>query len=826
MDYRPIPTRNERPAPVPTTPLPHQEWFQQPTVIICVAVLVFTVLYQSLHTSPYDLPRHPGEVLWDFVITVTPGWLLSTVDSWVNPSLLPVPEHMRPPPPRTYAAKSELLRKILGMDKPGGGIIGSVASAGRKSLSSLSGGVSLGAKGQQPAGLGNVDYSCFQNSILQGLSSLAPLPRYLDSAIEGPEPKEGEGDESSAGTLQRLIAQLRDPENNGKTLWTPAKLKSLRTWEQQDAQEYFSKLLDEVEKEVAKATKAQQKAPGLDSTPVRDDTESQHSDDSGYQSLSTLSKASSDAKVVRNPLEGLTAQRVACVQCGYSEGLSLIPFNCLTLNLGVGTMQHDLFELLDHYTQLETIEGVECAKCTLLKAQRLLNILLERSKDKPEEALRESRARLEAVEMALEEDDFEEKTLKEKCKISNQLRSSSTKTKQVVVARPPRSLTIHMNRSVFDENTGNMWKNLAAVKFPRTLDLGPWCLGSANNATLSRDRAIVDDEKEEIAGDKELWVSDPKASMISGDAGPSKITGPIYELRAVVTHQGQHENGHYVCYRRHVSGTPKAESAPDAVESEAKLADDEKTLVDATENDEDGDQWWRLSDETVWDVTEDNVLAQGGVFMLFYDCVDPNSVLVSSLDAEGKEGKATPVSSETPGSEASTINNGVFGTVDTVQSPTPRQETSSESVTPRGDENPAPAVRAVRQVAATEEPTLNRSSSTEASSSAPVHQEKEDRFVYSLLSRPNSLSSSASTVTWRDTPAQPTVWEASTLVPVHQEKEDSFVHSLLNRPNSMSPRVPTATRSDAPALLKSSTSSASGDIQDSFVASLLARPNC
>jgi ubiquitin carboxyl-terminal hydrolase 1 len=764
MDYRSMPTRNEHPPTVPTPPLSPQEWFQQPTIVVCVAVLAFTVLYQTFHTSPYDLPRHPGEVLWDFVVTLTPAWLLYTIDSWVNPPLLPLPEHMRPARPGTYAAKSELLRKLLGMDKPGGGIIGSVASAGRKSLSTLSGGgVSFRAKGQQPAGLGNVDYACFQNSILQGLSSLTPLPRYLDSAIEEPESKESEGSDSSASTLQRLIAQLRDPENNGKTLWTPAKLKSLRTWEQQDAQEYFSKLLDEIEKEAATVAKAQQKAPGLDSTPVRDDTESQHSDDSGYQSLSTLSKTTSESKVVRNPLEGLTAQRVACVKCGYSEGLSLVPFNCLTLNLGVGTMQHDLFELLDNYTQLESIEGVECAKCTLLKAQRLLNILLERSKDKPEEALRETKSRLEAVETALEEDDFEEKTLKENCKISGQLRSSSTKTKQVVIARPPRSLAIHMNRSVFDENTGNMWKNLAAVKFPRTLDLGPWCLGSANHATLSRDRAIIDEEKDDIASDKELWVSDPKASMISGDASPSKISGPIYDLRAVVTHQGQHENGHYVCYRRHVSRTTKAEDESVVAENDAKPDDDEKTLVDTTENEGDGEQWWRLSDETVWDVTEENVLAQGGVFMLFYDCVEPNSVLVYSLDGKDEDKVTTRATSEVPASDASTIANTAYDG-DSVRGTNFKQESPLESLTPNAE--------VYSDVAAFE-----KSQDTATEPSHPVHQDKEDTFVFSLLNRPNSGNSVRPAS--KDAPAVP----ISTRHALQRDTRDSFVASLLARPN-------------------------------------------
>lgn len=524
------------------------------------------------------------------------------------------------------------------MDRPDS-IINSVAHASRKSLSSLSGGTSFKRNVQQPPGLGNYDNSCFQNSILQGLATLAPLPSYLDRALESDKATRDD-DSSSANSLRDLIYKLTDSTNNGTTLWTPKKLKSLDTWQQQDAQEYFSKILDEIDKEVIKATKEQHKSPGLEISGVRDDSEdSQHSDDSGYHSQSVSSKVISDTKVLRNPLEGLVAQRVACTQCGHSEGLSMIPFNCLTLNLRTDGMRHDLYERLDAYTDLEAIAGVECAKCSLLKVQKLLDMIVSRGKEvgKSEDSLRQPLARLEAVQLALEDDDFEEETLKDKCKISSQHRVSSTKTKQVAIARPPQSLAIHMNRSVFDERTGAMFKNLAPVEFPRTLDLGPWCLGSAGGPTT---QGVVDSG----VGEEELWFSDPRQSMISGDLGPSKITGPIYELRAVVTHQGRHENGHYVCYRKHSSQPPKLEDSHDHVPEEftkdgkGSTFSDDKTLVgteDSAEMDLDpSEKWWRLSDESVWDVSEDQVLAQGGVFMLFYDCVDPNSVLVSEIKAE------------------------------------------------------------------------------------------------------------------------------------------------------------------------------------------------
>ncbi|KAI0167154.1 cysteine proteinase [Hypoxylon sp. FL1284] len=605
---------------------------QQPSVVIPLILVLFTVFYQSLHSSPLSRPRHPGEVLWDSIVAFTPATVLYALDDWLHPPT-------RVARSQTHAAKSQLLRKIIrtitGMDGPGS-IISSVADAGRRGLSTLSSASAplLKHDTDQPPGLGNYDNSCFQNSILQGLSSLEPLPSYL---AKGLEQDEFEDDEAlgSATSLRNLIAKLTDSSHNGETLWTPKKLKSLDTWQQQDAQEYFSKILDEVEKEMMKAAKPQHRSSGFDAAGVRDETEtSQHSDDSGYQSLPVLLKPASDARALRNPLEGLAAQRVACVQCGHSDGLSMIPFNCLTLNLGLEQTEHNLYERLDSYTDLETIEGVECAKCTLLKLQRLLTLLISRNKNpgQNDTGLQYLTARREAVELALEEDDFQEATLKEKCKAEK--RVSSTKTKQVAIARPPQSLAIHMNRSVFDETTGHMFKNLATVQYPRTLDLGPWCLGSAGGPAGAADAASISSSE-----DEEQWITDPKASMVSGDRENSRISGPLYELRAVITHQGRHENGHYVCYRKHPRKPSNLSDSP--IKEAEPLEDKESVLVDGTSSEtgmETNAKWWRLSDESVWEVSEDVVLAQGGgVFMLFYDCVDPNSVLVSAIQQETTE---------------------------------------------------------------------------------------------------------------------------------------------------------------------------------------------
>ncbi|KPM44050.1 hypothetical protein AK830_g2532 [Neonectria ditissima] len=600
----------------------------QPTILVSIVILAVTVGY-NLYGSSATLEGTISLLatcLWDALVLLIPESFLNATDDWINPS--PASRPMLHPGQSGHAAKSETMKRILGLDRSGG-MMASVFQARSRALSMTGSVLGLKVDSDRPAGLGNRDNSCYQNSILQGLASLKPLPEYLSAYLQASEGEDGDRD--VAQTLRTLIADLNDGSNNGRTLWTPSLLKSMSTWTQQDAQEYFSKILDDIDKSVAKAMKSmQQQHPGLQANIAKDDTAaSQHSDDSGYQSLS--SSKGSDTKPPRNPLEGLLAQRVACVQCGHSDGLSMIPFTCLTLSLGLNKNQHDLYERLDAYSKVESIENVECAKCTLLKAQRLLNKLVERLREgsMAEEQLAEPLRRLKAVELALEEDEFDEKTLTEKCKISQQSKVSSTKTKQIVVARPPRSLAVHMNRSVFDPMTFNMMKNSAPVNFPMTLDLGPWCLGSAGTIT-----ATTSDSDTE-----EQWLSDPRESMIAGDLNPSKLTGPIYELRAVVTHYGRHENGHYICYRKHPRHMPSTFVDDNKGSVEPGEKDDSTTtqpdakVSELSKEKGSGEvemDWWRLSDHNVSVVDEQTVLSLSpGVFMLFYDCVDPNTVLTA-----------------------------------------------------------------------------------------------------------------------------------------------------------------------------------------------------
>ena len=492
-----------------------------------------------------------------------------------------------------HASKSNAMRRILGLDSAG-----IMTTIQRTRTISNVGSVFKARPSNSLPGLGNWDNSCYQNSVLQGLAALKSLPEFL-----GQITPEASGPTKKA--LNETIARLNDPANMGKTFWTPAELKSMSSWQQQDAQEYFSKISDELEKDTAKATKKRLGSDGLETllSPERRITWTRSPE------TATSSIASSEdtahvgelpdevaSLIVRNPLEGLLAQRVGCQQCGYVEGLSLVPFNCLTVPLGRQWM-YDVRSCLDEYTALEPINGVECAKCTLLRAKQQMEALLskiypdtgegESAQDEGTKAFRLSlRERLSTITQAVEEEDFSDQVLK-KCQIPSNNRVSTTKTRQAVIARNPRSLVVHVNRSNFDEFTGVQSKNSATVRFPQQLDLAPWCLGH-DPTSDNKDDGV------------EIWNVDPSKSMLSNEDSNEELdSGRMYELRAVITHYGRHENVHYICYRR------SPYSSKD---------DDNKNVENST-------PWWRLSDEDVTEVDEDTVLAQGGVFMLFYEHV-------------------------------------------------------------------------------------------------------------------------------------------------------------------------------------------------------------
>jgi len=619
--------------------------------IFAYAIALIFFLHQALVYLDVAV-LSPIEIIWNAVVYLTPSPLLLSADR--RREL----QTQQSTWSQVHAAKSESLRSMLPLSSrtmmqqlpAGANLVRSMTSAKSKPQSDA------------PPGLGNWDNSCYQNSVLQGLSTMDSLKPYLAAFSK----HESLPTDSTSSSLQDVVQKLSEASHNGTHIWTPAKLKSMSSWQQQDAQEYYSKIVDDLEKEASKVFGAAAVKHGLESS------EKKKGDIQEQMAAPPHSV----------PLEGLLAQRVACTRCGFSEGLSMIPFNCLTVPLGSG-YEYDLADCLNEYTHIEDIPEVECAKCTLLKARTELSRMLPQPESETENAdtdgkktmqlppaLQEKIAeRLNAVTKALAADDFSDKTLKETCQISKKAHTSSTKTRQAVIGRAPRSLVVHINRSVFDEMTGAQRKNYAAVRYPQVLDLGKWMLGSRVSA----------DGLEDAKSLAELAITEASESMLSDSTQRDQC---LYRLKAVVTHYGRHENGHYIAYRQHPRAVRATEDeAEDAEDSKSEAAEDiEDSKFEESQVGDSGKlPWWRLSDEDVSTVSDEDVLQQGGVFMLFYEREEQT---VDVPNAAPVENTAETQTADVVATECSTKQQDELETPQTTVEPSSLPEASEENAEP------------------------------------------------------------------------------------------------------------------------------------------------
>lgn len=565
---------------------------ETPAILLIMLILILAQSLYILGVVPFSASR----VLCNLLVYLIPSRIFLALDSKTNDSGDSDPSCYS----ITVQEKLAAMQRLIGFNHCDSFL--SLFPRGR-SFPGL-GNSPLGPKDNLPPGLGNWDNSCYQNSVVQGLASLQSFSRFLDHNVESLAER---GALPTHLALKGIIERLNSGSSHGQKLWIPPNLKSMSSWQQQDAQEYFSKIVDQMDREIRQALRGQTKNLGLKMVGPQEQIGGDTSPSIDEGSCPT-SRPVLDIHTLRNPLEGLLAQKVGCMKCEWSEGLSLIPFNCLTVPLG-GRWEYDVRDCLDQYMGLEPIEGVECTQCTLLRARDQLRQLLQQIEEDREAVnapeapqfdnilKKSAESRLKAIEDAIDDEDFTEKTLTQKCHIPTKNRVTTIKARQAVIARAPTCLIIHINRSVFDENTGMLRKNHADVRFPNTLDLSEWCLGTK---LAKREGELM-----------EQWYTNPQSSMLP-DPGEARHSYPRrYELRAVITHYGRHENGHYVCYRKY-----PMDKFPAHVPEVILEADGEK---------EKSDRWYRLSDEDVQMVSERSVMSQGGVFMLFYETVEDSA---------------------------------------------------------------------------------------------------------------------------------------------------------------------------------------------------------
>ncbi|KAG8725453.1 hypothetical protein FRC09_019181 [Ceratobasidium sp. 395] len=357
--------------------------------------------------------------------------------------------------------------------------------------------------------------------------------------------------------------------------------------EHQDAQELFQLLSSVVRDEAANVLQERMRERGLGGFAVE-------------------APGSSDVDVhSRSVFDGLMAQRRSCVECGYTEAVRHFAFD--NVSLSVPPLPNTtLHQCLQDYTRLEILEDCLCSNCSMIATHKRLLTEIERQKfeasiampgetEKPKATTskrkreREIRKHEELVRKALTDRKVEEEIKGLKMEKVYSKRS----TKQVMIARPPPVLALHLQRSAF---FGRAVKNPCRVSFPEHLDITPFTTSGQLNTVptlpISQPTTPIMTPVDgapfhfPAANGVPLGLNSqlfPPKSPISPTA--SNIT---YRLAAVVCHYGAHSYGHYVTFRR----------IP-------------------------GDRWIRASDSDVVEVSLRDVLSETmGTFMLYYERLD------------------------------------------------------------------------------------------------------------------------------------------------------------------------------------------------------------
>ncbi|KAK9481041.1 hypothetical protein V1514DRAFT_345799 [Lipomyces japonicus] len=359
-------------------------------------------------------------------------------------------------------------------------------------------------------GLVNTGNTCFLNSVIQSLSSLRCVLDFLfDSSAS---------QFTVSNALAELISLLNTPQATSHTHSPASLLKALHStrWtpdtEQQDAHEFLLSLLDAIRDERTKDIVTKHRA--------------RVAIDSAVHDISDHSQVLSIDTPLALPFDGLLSTQVLCVTCHEMQALRQLPFSSIELSLpslqAPFFQQHDrvkLQDMLELYTASETLENVYCQRCSLEAARAHLDRLIdhaEQNKKSDSSSINQSNiitildkrrvAILEALANPTVLDaDFE--------RLKPPRLVSTSKQRQVTIARAPKALAIHINRSEYDIRLGIARKKNASVEFPDKLDFSKYLTNFTNTECLGVDQTC-------------------------------------YRLSSIVVHFGSHSFGHYISYRQ------------------------------------------------------------------------------------------------------------------------------------------------------------------------------------------------------------------------------------------------------------------------------------
>jgi ubiquitin carboxyl-terminal hydrolase 1 len=401
-----------------------------------------------------------------------------------------------------------------------------------------------------------------------------------------------------------IIFQLNKLFESPTSFYPQSLITSLRSkmritiYEQQDAQEFFQILSTAINEEESILTQASRNSSILDLDIIAELMNDKATDnlEDGKATKINYSLSMSNMLTRKNPLDGLLASRLSCVQCGYTEAIRHFAFNNISLSL---PFRHacTLEYCLASYITIESLNDVICRKCSL-KATLANLEQLQAQQTKAKTAAKKSKAKsnsqytpmIKTVQSKLQYD-IEGELGPE---IPFQKVHSRHCTKQVMFAKPPPTLCLHINRSTFYPN-GEIAKNGCIVEFSEYLDLSPFC--TTGYLALS-----------------------PQQPM-SGTEQISSEGNYIYRLQSVIVHYGTHSYGHFVTFRR----LPQDEEQTNQV---VKLQVKNQSLeYDSNCFNSSPSQWCCVSDNVVTESDLTSVLTSNP-FMLIYEQIPVSSLRV------------------------------------------------------------------------------------------------------------------------------------------------------------------------------------------------------